>query len=89
MAAIGLTPISPVIKVVPVVEMPDLAKATKLPAEPKLTAAGPAARAVVDPERLRTSQKTPFQKIAALQTIWQMRDFGLENRAVAKWILLA
>ena len=42
-AAIGLTPMSPVMVVAPVVEMPDFAKIAKLPAEPRLTVDGPAA----------------------------------------------
>ena len=41
LAAAGLTPMSPTMDVVPVVEIPVLAKATKLAAVPKLTAAGP------------------------------------------------
>jgi hypothetical protein len=45
LAAAGLTPISPVTWVVPVVEIPDFARTTKLPAVPRFTAAGPAALA--------------------------------------------
>ncbi len=41
--SIGLTPISPIIEVVPVVEMPDFDRMAKLPADPRFTAAGPAA----------------------------------------------
>src|SRR5450830_1571016 len=41
LAAAGLTPISPTIAVVPMVEMADFAKTTKFPAVPRLTAAGP------------------------------------------------
>ncbi len=37
-ASMGLTPIFPVIDVVPVVEIPDFARMTKLPAVPRLTA---------------------------------------------------
>jgi hypothetical protein len=40
-AAAGLTPISPVIEVVPVVEIPVFARITKLPAVPRDTGAGP------------------------------------------------
>jgi hypothetical protein len=43
--SIGLTPISPVIKVVPVVEIPDFANITKSPDVPRFTGAGPNARA--------------------------------------------
>ena len=39
LSLIGLTPISPVIEVVPVVEIPDFARITKLPADPSGTAA--------------------------------------------------
>jgi len=53
-AAIGLTPISPVIKVDPVVDIPDFAKMTKLPADPRFTAAGPAASVTLGPMRLST-----------------------------------
>jgi hypothetical protein len=41
--SIGLTPISPPMEVVPVVEIPDFAKIVKLPAVPRSTGAGPAA----------------------------------------------
>jgi hypothetical protein len=37
--AIGLTPIFPTIEVVPVVEIPDFARITKLPADPRSTGA--------------------------------------------------
>jgi hypothetical protein len=40
-AAAGLTPISPVIEVVPVVEIPVFARITKFPAVPRDTGAGP------------------------------------------------
>jgi hypothetical protein len=40
-AAAGLSPISPVIEVVPVVEIPVFARITKLPAVPRDTGAGP------------------------------------------------
>jgi hypothetical protein len=45
LAAAGLTPISPVAWVVPVVETPVFARITKLPAVPRFTIAGPAALA--------------------------------------------
>jgi hypothetical protein len=45
----GLTPISPTIAVVPVLEIPVFARITKLPAVPRFTAAGPAANVVIDP----------------------------------------
>jgi hypothetical protein len=45
LAGAGLTPISPVTEEVPVVEIPDFARITKLPAVPRTTAAGPAALA--------------------------------------------
>jgi hypothetical protein len=38
-AAIGLTPISPTIEVVPVVEIPDFARIAKLAADPRGTGA--------------------------------------------------
>ena len=38
-AAAGLTPISPTIEVVPVVEIPDFARIAKLAADPRFTAA--------------------------------------------------
>src|SRR5450830_1909791 len=43
LAGAGLTPISPVTEEVPVVEIPDFARITKLPAVPRTTGAGPAA----------------------------------------------
>ena len=45
-AAAGLSPISPVMWVVPVVEIPDFARITKFPAIPRSTGCGPAANAV-------------------------------------------
>jgi hypothetical protein len=45
LAAAGLTPISPVTWVIPVVEIPVFARIAKLPAVPRFTAAGPAALA--------------------------------------------
>ena len=39
--SIGLTPIFPVIEVVPVAEIPDFDRITKLPAVPRFTAARP------------------------------------------------
>jgi hypothetical protein len=45
LAAAGLTPISPVTWVDPVVEIPVFARITKLPAVPRSTTAGPAALA--------------------------------------------
>ncbi len=56
LAAMGLTPISPVIEVFPVVEMPDFARNPKLPEEPRFTLAGPAASAIVDPVRLSMNE---------------------------------
>lgn len=43
LAAAGLTPMSPTMAVVPVVEMPVFAKATKFPADPRPTGTRPAA----------------------------------------------
>jgi hypothetical protein len=47
LAAIGLTPISPMILVDPVVEIPVLERITKLPADPRFTASGLAASAAI------------------------------------------
>ena len=51
MLLIGLTPIFPTIEVVPVEEMPDFDRIAKLPADPRFTAAGPAALTVEDRKR--------------------------------------
>jgi hypothetical protein len=48
---IGLTPIFPTIEVVPVEEMPDFDRIAKLPADPRFTAAGPAALTAEDRKR--------------------------------------
>jgi len=48
-AAIGLTPIFPIIEVVPVVEIPAFDKITKLPAVPRFTAAVTAEALLVGP----------------------------------------
>jgi hypothetical protein len=55
-AAIGLTPISPVIEVAPVVEIPAFDRITKLPADPRLTASGPAANVIMGPDKTNTGQ---------------------------------
>jgi hypothetical protein len=47
---IGLTPISPVMWVVPVVEIPDFDRITKLPAVPRFTGGSAAAVVVVELE---------------------------------------
>ena len=52
--SIGLTPILPTIEVVPVVETPDFARITKLPAVPRFTAAGPAALTACDRNKINT-----------------------------------
>jgi hypothetical protein len=57
LAAIGLTPISPVTLVAPVVEMPVLLNTVKLPAVPKLIAEGPEARAVTVNPKLIIKEK--------------------------------
>jgi hypothetical protein len=54
--AIGLTPIFPVILVTPVVDIPAFDRIMKLPAVPRLTVAGPAANAEIDPVRPSTSE---------------------------------
>ncbi len=51
MAAAGLTPIFPTIEVVPVVEIPDIDRIVKLPADPRFTDAGPAALTACDMKR--------------------------------------
>ena len=56
-AAIGLTPISPVIEVDPVVEIPDFVRITKLPADPRFTVAGPAANVAFGPTRPNINAK--------------------------------
>jgi len=58
LAAIGLTPISPVIKVDPVVEIPVLERITKLPAVPRLTAPGPGVAGRVRADSVRQG---PFE----------------------------
>jgi hypothetical protein len=61
---IGLTPISPVIEVVPVVDIPDFDRMTKLPADPRFTAAGPAALTACDTNRVnRTNPKRALSDI--------------------------
>jgi hypothetical protein len=55
-AAIGLTPMFPVIEVDPVVEIPDFARTAKLPADPRFTAAGPAASAAIGPVKPNTKE---------------------------------
>jgi hypothetical protein len=52
LAEMGLTPMFPVIAVEPVVEMPDFARMTKFPADPRFTSEGPAADAIVGASEL-------------------------------------
>ena len=71
-AAIGLTPISPTIEVVPVVEIPDFARITKLPAVPRSTGCGPAATVVtvVKAPHFITCQRIACEVLATVVT-WQ------------------
>jgi hypothetical protein len=64
-AATGLTPISPVIAVDPVVDIPDFARITKLPADPRLTVAGPAASRGAVPTRpsIKVATNTPIEAL--------------------------
>jgi hypothetical protein len=66
--SIGLTPMSPVIRVVPVVDIPDFANIAKSPALPRFTGSGPSiaagdAVAVVTLASMVTEAKT--MRIAA------------------------
>src|SRR5450830_1991908 len=63
LAGAGLTPISPVIEEVLVVEIPDFARITKLPAVPRTTGAGPAAFA--SGTRAKTPVNTEISKDSA------------------------
>jgi hypothetical protein len=56
--AAGLTPISPVMVVAPVVVISDSPKITKLPAVPRLTGNGPAASAATGPARPSAKETT-------------------------------
>ncbi len=68
---IGLTPISPTIEVVPVVEIPDFARIAKLPDDPRFTAAGPAALATGD--RKRTNKIKPNRFLYSLSISANLR----------------
>ena len=55
-ASAGLIPMSPTTEVVPVVDIPVFERTTKLPAVPRLTAAGPAASAMLGRARVATRE---------------------------------
>jgi hypothetical protein len=74
LAAAGLTPISPVTWDVPVFEIPDFARITKLPAAPRRIGAGPAAFASGKDAKALVNMETSKDSATSVARIFLMRD---------------
>jgi hypothetical protein len=74
LAAAGLTPISPVTWDVPVFEIPDFARITKLPAAPRTIGAGPAAFASGKDAKIPVNTEISRDSATSVARIFLMHD---------------